>query len=110
MVMRITGYEIPSATPTTGAPACKRNVDDMRLRILPAGVPVKEPIISGIATAIITKYIIARDIFFMIIFPVSAVVPILYGNPQQIYINEDSLSFLIRTRENIEKYCQWNEK
>jgi hypothetical protein len=54
----------------------------MRLRILLAGVPVKEPITSGIATAIMTKKKIARDIFFMIILPVSALVPILYGNQQ----------------------------
>jgi hypothetical protein len=44
----------------------------MRLRILLAGVPVRLPRISGIATAIITKKKIARDIFFMIILLVSA--------------------------------------
>jgi hypothetical protein len=55
MVMIITGFEIPKATPSIGAPACRTKVEDMRVSKLAIDVPVIEPTISGIASAIITK-------------------------------------------------------
>jgi hypothetical protein len=85
MVMMITVFEIPRATPRIGAPACRTKVEDMSVSKLPAGVPVIEPTISGSASAITTKYKIAFDSFLRIILLLCALLSILYDNAGNIY-------------------------
>ena len=85
MVMMITGFEIPRPTPSNGAPACRTKVEVMSVIKLAIDVPVTEPTISGIASAITTKKMIAFESFLRIILLVCALLSILYDHAGNIY-------------------------
>ena len=56
MVMMMSGFGIPRPTPSKkGGPACRTKVELIRVSKLAIDVPVTDPIMSGIASAITTK-------------------------------------------------------